>query len=35
MHLFGHSVIECGVWPPGIVEPDALGYRTQRLGLSP
>src|SRR5262245_23390444 len=33
MHLVGNSVVERGVWPPGIVEPDALGCRTQRICL--
>ena len=35
MHLVRNSVIERGVWPPGIVEPDPLGYGTQRICLGP
>ena len=33
MHLIGNSVVERGVWPPGVVKPDALAYRTQRICL--
>ena len=35
MHLVGHSVLKRGVRPPGVIEPDALGYRTECIYLAP